>query len=637
MGGVVFPKKLSFQPIITPCRLNLSKVTDAIRTIHYALRCTFYVLLCLSQQIATHAIESNVDFEVQNEDDIEQLESDGLITEETALVLLEMLENPIDLNRADLTDLTAIPSISRSDAQAILDGRKKEGGFVRGEDLSRIDRLNPRQRRTLRAFTEIRPVGPRRVVPLLSAGHIRLDSSETGEDGKPHRSRLRIRSEVNDRFFFGFAAEHEDDGEYEWEGGRLNFISPGWRFEKLYLAGSPGGMWRQIIVGNFTAGFGSGLTFNDAHRFSPRGIYTDDTTSPHRQRGIAATWGVNRWSGTAFASDSDHPVTVSPATTGLRHRRRIGRVYNERLIGSAVAFHPWQNTEIGGIWYRSWIDKRLDTEFRNLPNRARWSAVGLYAKTEIQCLDLRGEISRSIDAGWASYLEAGFKTRSAALLASLRRYSLDFDNPHSHGFADSDDTTARDVDGDIDEVGMFLQVRYRPHHRMRLRAYYDQWQHPSRLKTDNEAYTEIVFHPVNRLELGISGKWNDDEISVEGNERRSGLFWLGFQLRPSLHLTAVYRRSRHRSATRITPDDYIYFKVEWLFTEGIEWEMRWKVNDTIFIDGDTFPKELYLQLQLWGWRNISGRVRCTHSRFGSNSRAKPNPKNRILTRLEYEW
>ena len=165
MGGVVFPKKLSFQPIITPCRLNLSKVTDAIRTIHYALRCTFYVLLCLSQQIATHAIESNVDFEVQNEDDIEQLESDGLITEETALVLLEMLENPIDLNRADLTDLTAIPSISRSDAQAILDGRKKEGGFVRGEDLSRIDRLNPRQRRTLRAFTEIRPVGPRRVVP----------------------------------------------------------------------------------------------------------------------------------------------------------------------------------------------------------------------------------------------------------------------------------------------------------------------------------------------------------------------------------------------------------------------------------------------------------------------------------------
>ena len=146
------------------------------------------------------------------------------------------------------------------------------------------------------------------------------------------------------------------------------------------------------------------------------------------------------------------------------------------------------------------------------------------------------------------------------------------------------------MDGDIDEVGVFLQVRYRPHSRLRLRAYYDQWQHPSSLQMDNEAYTEIVFRPANPLEFGISGKWNDDEIAIAGDERRSGLLWLRFQPPPMLYLTPVYRRSQRKSLSRTTPDDYVYFKVEWFLTEGIEWEMRWKINDTVLINRDTLSQ-----------------------------------------------
>jgi hypothetical protein len=581
----------------------------------------------LRQSIAAQAVETAVDFEIQNEDDIRQLESDGLVTEEAALVLLEMLEHPIDLNRADVTDLIAIPGISRSDALAILNQRQRQNGFVRWADVSQIGQLSLQQRRTLRAFAEIRPRIDR------FDGQIRIDASESGNNGGSSYSRLRIRSDFNNGLFLGFAAEHEDDTEYQWEGGRPDLIAPGWRFEKFYLAWSPGGIWKQIIAGNFTAGFGSGLTFNDAHRFSPKGIYTDDTTSAHRQRGVAAMWGVDRWSGTVFVSDSDVPVTLPAAVTGLSHQRRIDRVYNERLVASTIAYHPRKNTQIGGVWYRGWIDKRLDVAFRNLPNRARWSAVGLYARTTIRQLDLRGEISHSLQAGWASYVEADFRTQSVSLLASLRRYDADFDNPHSHGFADSDDTTDGDVDGDIDEAGVFLQVRYRPDRRLRLRAYYDQWQQPSRLQTDNEAYTEVVFRPANPLQFGISAKWNDDEISVEGDERESGLLWLRFQPHSMLYLTPVYRRSRHRTLSGITRDDYIYLKVEWLLTEEIEWEMRWKVSDTTFIDGDTFPKAFYLQLQLWNWQRISGRIRYTQSRSGLDSASK----NSIYVRGEYEW
>lgn len=142
----------------------------------------------------------------------------------------------------------------------------------------------------------------------------------------------------------------------------------------------------------------------------------------------------------------------------------------------------------------------------------------------------------------------------------------------------------------------------------------------------------------------MSGKWADNEISVEGDERRSGLLW--FRIQPlglwsakhnQLHLTTVYRRSRHRTLSRVVPDDYIYVKLEWLVTESVEWEMRWKINDTHFIDGDTFPKEFYAQLQLWGWGDISGRIRYTQSRFAAVSTAQLNPKHKIFARLEYEW
>ena len=44
----------------------------------------------------------------------------------------------------------------------------------------------------------------------------------------------------------------------------------------------------------------------------------------------------------------------------------------------------------------------------------------------------------------------------------------------------------------------------------------------------------------------------------------------------------------------------IYLKVEWLLTEEIEWEMRWRVSNTTLIDGDTFPKTFYLQLHYCG-------------------------------------
>ena len=52
-----------------------------------------FILLGTSQLVVAQAVDRAIDLDIQNEDDILQLESDGRISEETALTLLEMLEN----------------------------------------------------------------------------------------------------------------------------------------------------------------------------------------------------------------------------------------------------------------------------------------------------------------------------------------------------------------------------------------------------------------------------------------------------------------------------------------------------------------------------------------------------------------
>jgi hypothetical protein len=339
---------------------------------------------------------------------------------------------------------------------------------------------------------------------------------------------------------------------------------------------------------------------------------------------------------TMFFSQSNYPTVLPSQVTGLRWQRRIFDVYAERLIGTDISFKLPHNSTLGFTWYHSFIDKNLDIQFTNLPNKERWGAYGLHFNTSVGGFYLRGEASQTIDSSLALYLELSTKLKSANFLASFRRYDVDFDNPHSHGFADADDSRQGDIDGDIDEIGVYMRLQYRPNRKLTLRTYYDQWRHPSTHIMDNEAYTEVEYRFSKMIEIGISGKWDDDDLSARGNERFGSLLWTRANPYKNLHLTTVYRLFQIRR-TAVTYDDYAYLKLEWDIQKWIELEARWKMSDTKLTDGDTFPKEGYLQFQIWNRRGFGGRIRYIRKHYGSASRVSPNPKHSLFLRLEYRW
>ena len=410
------------------------------------------ILSCLVIVLYADAFELPLYMDIRNTDDIYQMLEDELITEDIAEWLLELIDNPIELNKADIDELLMVPSITPAEAEAIVNQREQLQGFKRWGDLLSVDGFDRARLRQLESFAYIRQ-------PLARFnGKSELTLSEVANDGKSYYSRMLVRANIDERFFLGLSSRREDDEVYRWD-EKIITDQPGWRIDKFHTLWHGEGLVNQIILGNYSAGFGAGLVFNDIHRFNPKGIYLDNTISLNRQRGIALALSWKPIQQTIFFSFLDYPVVLSPQMTGLKWRRRINDVYSEKLLGTDISFALPHNSNLGFTWYRSLIDKRLNIQFPNLPNREHWSAYGIHFRTSIREFHLRGEASQTINAGRAVYLELSKKLQSVNFLASFRRYDVDFDNPHSHGFADADDSSYGNVDGDIDETGGCLASR----------------------------------------------------------------------------------------------------------------------------------------------------------------------------------
>lgn len=62
---------------------------------------------------------------------------------------------PLDLNAADLDDLTGLPGVGQVRAQAILDYRARHGPFTRAEDLMEVPGIGPATYEGLAAYVTV--------------------------------------------------------------------------------------------------------------------------------------------------------------------------------------------------------------------------------------------------------------------------------------------------------------------------------------------------------------------------------------------------------------------------------------------------------------------------------------------------
>ncbi|HJN77855.1 MAG TPA: helix-hairpin-helix domain-containing protein [Myxococcota bacterium] len=516
---------------------------------------------------------------VDDEDDLEQLYRDGLLTADDYETLLELLHDPIDLNRARRGELVDLPGVSSETAARIIEARRSRGRFDRVEDLLSIEGVDANVVEQIAPFVEVRITS---VPPLHGVTRVRtvlaLEQAEPAiEDDHPNRShRLsdlgyeRLPStylKTTVRYdkdwtvgFAGYAQEDVRDVQFDAERGD---VYVGWGTPTFTFAKGFASIERQrvsAIMGSYNVGFGNGLTFDRSSRRNPEGWYRDlelSGTEHYRSaRGLfggavqmRTPVGEHVLETTLFASSWRYDVyqydlglgegdVVDPESDELTSPRvyvldregnyqktqyvTIPDVYREDLLGADATLRLGHGLHyVGATAWAGHMDRTLldgaesdyDLVLRGgYPVEDYYGAAGVHGGAMVGLAELRAEVATSFTGGNGYSLQAVVDQGWGEFDVTLRRYDVDFDNPHARGTANADE-----VQGyrDRDEQGILLKTQLDPAIGWSLRGRLDLWQNISVARWNSEAYGRVT-HTRDDWRLAAFADYKNRDLSRNG-------------------------------------------------------------------------------------------------------------------------
>ena len=311
-------------------------------------------------------------------------------------VLAELHEHPLDINSASREQLMALPFLSEQAVDGILDYRARNGFMRTLGELMLVWHLSAQERKWLRLFVYV----PKGTATSGEAMWQKRSMSDTTWWGRAkHEAITRVDVPLYNRAGWPWKQGVANRWRYIWQQGRhieaglraetdageamMNRETPLWDSYGGYIQLKETGMLKNVILGDFKAGFGEGLVMNNGLRFGKlsMGLWrTGSSIRPHRSsdevnylRGAAVLLDLGRsWQLTALYSFRKLDATVAADntvqtinTTGL-HRTK-GELQRRGSLGSQVtALHASK-------------EMHFDYDIRGYrPNKLRMGASALY-------------------------------------------------------------------------------------------------------------------------------------------------------------------------------------------------------------------------------------------------------------------
>ncbi len=350
-----------------------------------------------------------------NEDELRNLYEDGLLSADEFDTLVELLNNPIDVNKASRQELYDLPYVTMKMARSIVLGRAK-GPYKSLADMAeRVDDVTPSVLNQIQPFATagIRDragfdkdnlSGKARIrsgmyfekTPPIEGDH--ANRTHTPQQiGYPFRPATQANADVTYDRTYGagvvMLAQNDIRGIQYSPGSHDFYASYGQVVElgRVY-ASVEKDRW-EAIVGSYSAGFGLGLTFDRTSRTQPNGWYKDLSVTadefyrkfrlPTRLFGGAATVfaDVGTWEmeATVFASSDKYDIyqydigmtdgeqvdwtqaeTASPRV--YIDGQRVGwmtlpNAFRESLAGVNATFSDGERTSVGLTAYAGAQDR----------------------------------------------------------------------------------------------------------------------------------------------------------------------------------------------------------------------------------------------------------------------------------------
>ena len=572
---------------------------------------------------------------------------------ELAEQLLDLAASSPNLNAASPETIALAPGIALHQARRLVRHRDAHGPFDSWAALDDIAGMPPDLRSRLQPYFTIRTHAPtqrfsvtdelrtlsvdwiQRVTRRLDLGRgYSSDTTRTTYLGSAERiySRLRLRSQ--DHLQLHLTLDKDPGEPFRWHPASSTY---GFDHVAGHVALRDLGSLRQLVLGDFAAEFGQGLTFGRSSAFgkgrdpigppvrSNRGVVPYGSTEENQfLRGVATT--LAPFPGVAVSAFGSHrslDATVETPETGADGAAE--RVVTARPLSglhrtpSEIARkHTLQETLMGGALELSRDRWRLGltgyhTRF-SLPHvtngapRNRYRFTGrqatmgsLYGNVLANDWHLFGEVARGAQGGWAG---VGGVTATlndfTEVIVLARHYPARFITLHGHAFGEQSRTQ--------NETGIYTGLRLRPHSSWSLSGYFDQFRFPwlrfraPRPSTGRDARLTIQYRPSPRLTTytQFRSKTRERQTAVPEESLRQ-LDGLASETRQSARLHARYtlgsalqlqsRLEMSRYHLRQQPREY-----GWLLYQDLRWQpTSWLQLDgrLSFFDTDSFNTRIW--------------------------------------------
>lgn len=411
--------------------------------IRYLLAISFFLL-----RLSDHSISQTL----QEDDFIERI----LGVEESDLSAEQMTwlqDRPIDLNQADVLELTVFPLITPHLARRIVEERQRRGPFNSYRAFTIRLKLDQSVWEDLDAFFKITRKPSGHLPSLQIRNRMTISTPYSlglrygNYPGEPVKLYEKIRIHPSETWAAGLLLE-KDAGEPEWTDHAVGFLE--------FKAMDGHVRW---IAGDYIVETGQGLVLWGPYRFSggsdPVSPYKIGTRGPagyilsdenNLFRGLACEICADQWIGRFFASGTRMDASLTQnggirsfGTSGL-HRTESEQL-RKNAAGEMLLGADLSHAVFNGILGITFIQIRfsapeikevlLPMEFSGKLNHA----AGIYYSFSSGDWNLNGEMAVCKSGGTALISNVLFETRPLSAAFSIRNYEADFHNRHANGIS----------------------------------------------------------------------------------------------------------------------------------------------------------------------------------------------------------
>ena len=415
---------------------------------------------------------------------LEGLERDEAEDYEPLLADLEAVR--IDLNRASVDEVLALPALSQGEARSIVAYRKQKGAFRSTEELRVAGLVEPRHLEAIAPYVRVASPKTPVEVSLTSRSRVVLKSANAaGGFGDPSFAALKLYHSTTLRLGERAQAAFLTDKDHG-EGSLGDFVAG--YVDVRDVVGID-----RVVAGDFRPGFGQGLLFG---RFPRMGV-SPVKQSPSRQLGYrsAAENGALRgllvarsvgcveitllYSRTRRDARKNAQGAIETLLdTGLHvteSEKAAEDVLSERSVAGRLLWRAGLSTKLGATLAAHRFDPSLgpgDWEKEHFAFRGgRQTLFGLDWDVSVQHFNGFGEIAVSSKTGYGLVAGVLCEEKPVTLRLLARTYTPGFYAPYGTSFSSGDNANER---------GVYTEVEWRLTPRARMTLFLDQHRRPWR-------------------------------------------------------------------------------------------------------------------------------------------------------------